>query len=164
MSLQDIPTKQEKKIPDLVPQEAKNNATSCQDKKKLAVRLLTFIPGKTLYSVRPWTTEHFYQCGRLIAQFMVALKVVLMINYPPKQLSFIFICNLLMKKSFFYKHQDFKNDALSARRFIWQLSSVPNVRGFLSAVKDDLDRQMCLEVIDAFENEAMAIADQLEKV
>ena len=102
MSLQDIPTKQEKKIPDLDSQEAKNNATSCQDKKKLAVRLLTFIPGKTLYSVRPWTTEHFYQCGRLIAQFMVALKVDLMINYPPKQLecSFIFICNLLMKNVF----------------------------------------------------------------
>ena len=68
------------------------------------------------------------------------------------------------KRLSFYKHQDFKNDALSARRFIWQLSSVPNVRGFLSAVKDDLDRQMCLEVIDAFENEAMAIADELEKV
>ena len=95
MSLQDIPTKNEKKIPDLDSQEAKNNATLCQDKKKLAVRLLTFIPGKTLYSVHPWTTEHFYQCGRLIAQFMVALKVDLMITYPQNQLEcFIFICNL----------------------------------------------------------------------
>ena len=81
MSLQDIPTKNEKKIPDLDSQDAKHNATLCQDKKKLAVRLLTFIPGKTLYSVRPWTTGHFYQCGRLIAQFMVALKVDLMFIY-----------------------------------------------------------------------------------
>ena len=96
---------------------------------------------------------------------MVALKVDLMINYPPKQLEFLFLFVICWwKTSFFYKHQDFKNEALSARRFIWQLSSVPNVRGFLSAVKDDLDRQMCLEVIDAFENEAMAIADQLERV
>ena len=96
MSLQEIPTKH-----DLDPQEAEKNATLCQYKKKLAVRLLTFIPGNTLYSVRPWTTEHFYQCGRLIAQFMVALKVDLMINYPPKQLEcFIFICNLLMKNVF----------------------------------------------------------------
>ena len=81
MSLQEIPTKQEKSIPDSDPQEAEKNATLCQDKKKLAVRLLTFIPGKTLYNARPWTTEHFYQCGRLIAQFMVALKVYLMITY-----------------------------------------------------------------------------------
>ena len=76
MSLQEIPTKH-----DLDPQEAEKNATLCQYKKKLAVRLLTFIPGKTLYNARPWTTEHFYQCGRLIAQFMVALKVYLMITY-----------------------------------------------------------------------------------
>ena len=89
MSLQEIPTKHEKKTPDLDPQDAEKNDTLCQDKKKLAVRLLTFIPGKTLYSVRPWTTEHFYQCGRLIAQFMVALKVDRMINFPPKQLNFI---------------------------------------------------------------------------
>ena len=109
MSLQDIPTKQEKKIPNLDSQEAENNATLSQDKKKLAVRLLTFIPGKTLYSVRPWTTEHFYQCGRLIAQFMVALKVDLMINYPPKQLEcFIFICNLLMINVFLLQTPGFQ--------------------------------------------------------
>ena len=81
MSLQEIPTKHEKKTPDLDPQDAEKNDKLCQDKKKLAVRLLTFIPGKTLYNARPWTTEHFYQCGRLIAQFMVALKVYLMITY-----------------------------------------------------------------------------------
>ena len=86
MSLQHIPTNHEKKIHNLDSQEAENNATLCKEKKKLAVRLLTFIPGKTLYSVRPWTTEHFYQCGRLIAQFMVALKVDIMITYPQNQL------------------------------------------------------------------------------
>ena len=101
MSLQDIPTKHEKNIQDLDPQEAEKNATLFQDKKKLAVRLLTFIPGKTLYNARPWTTEHFYQCGRLIAQFMVALKVDLMIACPQNQLEFLFSFVILMKNFFF---------------------------------------------------------------
>ena len=50
------------------------------------------------------------------------------------------------------------------RRFIWQLSSVPNLRGFLDAVKDEGNRQMCTEVIDAFEIEVVSIATELEKV
>jgi len=116
----------------LASDETKSSKKVQEKKKKLAVRLLTFIPGKTLYAVRPWTTKHFYQCGRLLAQFMVALK-------------------------------DFENSTLSGRKFIWQLSSVPNIRGFLDAVKDDLNRQMCIEVIDAFDNEVVVIADKLEK-
>ena len=47
---------------------------------------------------------------------------------------------------------------------MWQLSSVPNLRGFLEAVKDDRNRQMCSDVIGAFENEVVVIADKLEKV
>ena len=102
MSLQDIPTKKEKTTSDSDSQEAENNATLCQDKKKLAVRLLTFIPGKTLYNARPWTTDHFYQCGRLIAQFMVALKVYLMITYwhSINICSFILIYNFNKNVSF----------------------------------------------------------------
>ena len=94
MSLQEIPTKHEKKTPDLDPQDAEKNDKLCQDKKKLAVRLLTFIPGKTLYNARPWTTEHFYQCGRLIAQFMVALKVYLMITYWRSREQLVFYFNI----------------------------------------------------------------------
>ena len=55
--------------------EGLENQENENKKKKLAVRLLTFIPGKTLYSIRPWTPRHFYQCGRLLAQFMEELKV-----------------------------------------------------------------------------------------
>ena len=55
--------------------ESLTNQENGNDNKKLAVRLLTFIPGKTLYSIRPWTPIHFYQCGRLLAQFMEELKV-----------------------------------------------------------------------------------------
>jgi len=112
--------------------EEGSNQENVKTKKKLAVRLLTFIPGKTLYSVRPWTTKHFYQCGRLLAQFIEELK-------------------------------DFKNETLSGRKFIWQLSSVPNLRGFLNAVKDDFNRQICTEVIDSFDNDVLQIADKLEK-
>ena len=32
------------------------------------VRLLRFIPGKTLYEIDPWTAEHFYQVRVLIGQ------------------------------------------------------------------------------------------------
>ena len=60
--------------------------------------------------------------------------------------------------------QDFKNETLSGRKFIWQLSSVPNLRGFLNAVKDDFNRQICTEVIDSFDNDVLQIADKLEKV
>ena len=63
----------------LEPQEKNENDNTKQEngnqKKKLAVRLLTFIPGNTLYSVRPWTATHFYQCGILLAKFMEELKV-----------------------------------------------------------------------------------------
>jgi len=38
------------------------------------VRLLKFIPGKTLYQVDPWTTQHFFQCGSLAAKMDQALK------------------------------------------------------------------------------------------
>ena len=51
-----------------------NNAT--QANKKHAVRLLTFIPGKTLYEVRPWTAKHFYQCGKHLGEIASALKVI----------------------------------------------------------------------------------------
>ena len=53
-----------------------NTNNSTQEKKKHAVRLLTFIPGKTLYEVRPWTAKHFYQCGKHLGEIASALKVI----------------------------------------------------------------------------------------
>ncbi len=38
------------------------------------VRVLKFLPGKTLYEVDPWTTEHFFQCGTFVAQMDTHLK------------------------------------------------------------------------------------------
>ena len=66
---------QDQEISRVAEDDEGSNQTIVKTKKKLAVRLLTFIPGKTLYSVRPWTTKHFYQCGRLLAQFIEELKV-----------------------------------------------------------------------------------------
>ena len=40
---------------------------------KNIVRLLRFIPGKTLYEVDPWTPAHFSQCGEFIAKMDLAL-------------------------------------------------------------------------------------------
>ena len=38
------------------------------------VRILTFLPGKTLYEVSPWTPDLFYQAGQFIANMDVAWK------------------------------------------------------------------------------------------
>ena len=40
---------------------------------KNIVRLLKFIPGKTLWDVEPWTPAHFWQCGQFIAKGRVHL-------------------------------------------------------------------------------------------
>ena len=40
---------------------------------KNIVRLLKFIPGKTLWEVDPWTPTHFLQCGQFIAKMDLAL-------------------------------------------------------------------------------------------
>ena len=40
---------------------------------KNIVRLLRFIPGKTLWDVEPWTPAHFWQCGQFIAKGRVHL-------------------------------------------------------------------------------------------
>lgn len=37
------------------------------------VRLMRFIPGKTLWEVEPWTPAHFCQCGQFIAEMDLAL-------------------------------------------------------------------------------------------
>ena len=65
------------------------NSTLCSDREDLAngneapssrtkhaVRLLTFIPGSTLYQIRPWTAKHFNQCGKLLANLTLAIKVI----------------------------------------------------------------------------------------
>ena len=62
-----------------------------QDIKKHAVRLIIFIPGKTLYAIRPWTTTHFYQVGKLLAQMTLALKVRFKGCYHTE------ICYIIMK-------------------------------------------------------------------
>lgn len=38
------------------------------------VRLLRFIPGKTLYEVDTWTKEHFFQCGEFVARMDLSLQ------------------------------------------------------------------------------------------
>ena len=42
--------------------------------KNYLVRVLKFVPGKILFDVEPWTTEHFYQVGKFTAKMDLALK------------------------------------------------------------------------------------------
>ena len=42
--------------------------------KKYLVRVLKFIPGKILFDVDPWTTEHFFQIGKFVGKLDLALK------------------------------------------------------------------------------------------
>ena len=44
------------------------------------------------------------------------------------------------------------------------LSSVPMLRNFLHAIKNDADRQLCQEVIEAFDKEVLPIEHIMEKV
>ena len=74
--MEEISSKPEQCLSSSTLEKGCDNKDESQDKKKHAVRLITFIPGKTLYAIRPWTTTHFYQCGKLLAQLMVALKVM----------------------------------------------------------------------------------------
>jgi len=39
-----------------------------ENEEPCVVRILTFLPGKTLYEVSPWTPELFYQAGQFIAR------------------------------------------------------------------------------------------------
>ena len=45
-----------------------------EEEEPCVVRILTFLPGKTLYEVSPWTPELFHQAGQFIANMNVALK------------------------------------------------------------------------------------------
>ncbi len=33
---------------------------------RFLVRVLTFLPGRTLLSLGEWTEKHFFQCGQLV--------------------------------------------------------------------------------------------------
>ena len=37
------------------------------------VRVMKFIPGKILFDVETWTTQHFYQAGEFVGNMAVAL-------------------------------------------------------------------------------------------
>lgn len=74
--MEEISSQREEKLSSPTSEKDYDIRDESQDKKKHAVRMITFIPGQTLYAIRPWTTKHFYQCGKLLAQLMAALKVM----------------------------------------------------------------------------------------
>ena len=97
-----------------------NENNDVNDKKTMhIVRLLKFIPGKTLYNIEPWLPRHFYEAGVFAAKMDKALE-------------------------------DFHHEAYDNRQYIWFMSSMRQVKGFLHAVQDPERKKMCEEIFDAF--------------
>jgi hydroxylysine kinase len=45
-----------------------NNTDDDPPKKGFLVRVLKFVPGKILYNIHPWTTDHLHQCGKFLGK------------------------------------------------------------------------------------------------
>jgi len=58
--------------------------------------------------------------------------------------------------------KSFSHPAYQERKNIWYLNSIPQVKKFVHAVKDENQRNMCEEIFDSFEKEVLARIDQLE--
>ncbi len=56
----------------------------------------------------------------------------------------------------------YHHKAYDTRNCIWFLSSIPQVKNFLNAIGDEGHRNMCRDIIDAFESEVLTVQDQLE--
>jgi len=57
----------------------------------------------------------------------------------------------------------FSHPAFNSRNSIWFLSSIPEVRNFLSAVENEKKRQMAMEIMDEFINTVLPMVDQLDQ-
>jgi len=97
---------------------------------KNIVRLLKYIPGRILFEIKDWTTDHFFQCGEFISRMDLILA-------------------------------DFRDPAYNDRNSIWFLSSVPNLTGFVSAIKDEKRRALALEIIQEFVTNVKSIESSL---
>lgn len=110
---------------------ANNEVVDTNNKKQHIVRLLKFVPGKTLYEIDPWLPRHFYEAGQFVAKMDSALT-------------------------------SFHHEAYNSRNSIWFLSSIPQVVPFLDAVTDPNRRQMCSDILEAFNKEVIPLQSQLE--
>lgn len=59
--------------------------------------------------------------------------------------------------------QDFTNEALRQRRFLWSLESTPELPKFLFAVKDELRRKLVEEVLEAWQKSVKPRLPTLER-
>ncbi|SPP79413.1 blast:Hydroxylysine kinase [Drosophila guanche] len=58
--------------------------------------------------------------------------------------------------------KDFSHEAYENHTTTWLLQNVPRVREFLFAVKDKERKELCEEVIDAFESKVLSVVSTLE--
>ena len=84
-----------------------NNEVSNDDTKKSwhIVRLLKFIPGKTLYNIEPWLPRHFYEAGIFAAKMDMSLKTFHHEAYDSRQYVW-FMSSMPQVKKFLHAVQD----------------------------------------------------------
>ena len=81
------------------------------DKALHIVRVMKFIPGKILFDVDSWTTQHFYQAGEFVGNMAVALKDFSHPAYETRN-NIWFLSNIPSVKRFSYAVKDDRNRAL----------------------------------------------------
>jgi hydroxylysine kinase len=111
--------------------EQKLNNVNDPPKKGFLVRVLKFVPGKILYDIDPWTTDHLFQCGTYLSKMDKELQ------------------------SFDHKGLEARSS------YIWFLSSAPKVKEYIFAVDNEDHKKLVTSIIDAFLNEVEPVKDQL---
>ena len=75
------------------------------------VRVMKFIPGKILFDVKTWTTQHFYQAGEFVGNMAVALGGFSHPAYETRN-NIWFLSNIPSVKRFSYAVKNDQNRAL----------------------------------------------------
>lgn len=73
--------------------------------KKHMVRVLEYIPGSPFSHVTPWTTNHFYQCGQLVAKLTLAMEGFDHPSFHARE-SIWFLTNTSQTKEFTFAIED----------------------------------------------------------
>lgn len=114
-----------------------------------AVRLVTFLPGKLLFEI-PYTETVLFKTGKLIATLIQTMEVNLLVSVTFA--SYLIFCIL----------QNYKNDVLEKRNFLWSFLNALKVKTFLFAINDARRQAMINEVLERFEKAVLNKLDSLK--
>lgn len=111
------------------------------------MRLLSFLPGKILYSI-PYTKDLFFQVGELVALTDLALMVKIELIHL-NQLHLLII-------------QEFAHNGIKGIDRIWNLNAVPKLSDFAYVIKDEQKHKLAMEVVDNFKTNVLPHLQKLE--